>query len=287
VRLQLALGLGVLALGWGSSLAGLEPLRRSWFDLVWTGYVLAADALVWRRNGRSLLHGGGWRAAALCALSAPFWWAFEIANWRLENWRYVGETASTGLARLPFKTLSFALVLPALVISRDLLGTLVRLPDPPAVRLPAWTARAMVAAGLLAVPLLYAAPGVVFPLLWVAPFLVLDGVAALRGRPSALALLRAGRAAPLLAVALAGLGTGLLWELWNWHALPHWQYRIPHVGALAVFAMPVLGYLGYPPFALSADAVVRTVLGGRGGLAASPATELGVRGSQPAQSVTD
>ena len=123
--------------------------------------------------------------------------------------------------------------------------------------------------------------------MWVAPLLVLDGVADLRGRPNVFALLRAGRAAPVLLIAVAGLGTGLLWELWNWGAVPHWEYRIPYLGFLPLFEMPLLGYLGYPPFALLADAFWRAASGGRGGLHEDPVTDLGQRGSPVGHPVTN
>jgi hypothetical protein len=262
-------------LGWGSSLAGIDPIRGYWYDLVWSGYILAADAVVWARAGRSLLHGGGWRMAGLFALSAPFWWAFEIANWRLENWKYVGTSIYGGQAHVLLKTLSFVFVLPALASSRDLLRSFVRFPHPPAVPLPSWTAPALVAFGLLCVPLLYLFPNQAFPLVWVAPVFVLDGIADLRGKTSVLGLVRAGRAGPVLLLAAAGLGTGILWELWNWGAVPHWDYRIPYLSFLPVFEMPVVGYLGYPPFALAADAFWRTVSGGRGALTEEPVTDLG------------
>src|SRR4029453_13882511 len=113
-----------------------------WFDLVWAGFILAADAVVWARAGRSLLHGGGWRLLAMFALSAPFWWAFEVANWRLENWRYVGAHIFSGPAQMPLKTLSFLFVLPALAESRDLLRSFVRFPDLPAIPLPGFPAPA-------------------------------------------------------------------------------------------------------------------------------------------------
>jgi hypothetical protein len=244
--------------------------------------------VVWRRAGRSLLHGGGWRVVALFALSAPLWWAFEIANWRLENWKYVGTAIYGGQAHLLLKTLSFVFVLPALATSRDLLRSFVRFPHPPAIRLPSWTAAVLVAVGLVCVPLLYFFPGQAYPLVWVAPLLVLDGVADLRGRrPNVFALVREGRAGPVLLIAVAGLGTGILWELWNWGAVPHWDYRIPYLGFLPVFEMPILGFLGYPPFALVADAFVRTVLGGRGGLTEEPVTDLGQGGSRVAHPVTN
>jgi hypothetical protein len=287
VALQLAAGLAILGFGWGTSLAGVEPVRGYWFDFVWAGYILAADAVVWARAGRSLLHGGGWRVVALFALSAPLWWAFEIANWRLENWKYVGTAIYGGQAHVLLKTVSFVFVLPALATSRDLLRSFVRFPHPPAVRLPPWTSAALVAAGLVCVPLLYFLPDQAYPLVWVAPLLVLDGVADLRGRLNVFALVREGRAGPVLLIAVAGLGTGILWELWNWGAVPHWDYRIPYLGFLPVFEMPILGYLGYPPFALVADAFVRATLGGRGGLSEEPVTDPGQEGSRVAHPVTN
>jgi hypothetical protein len=287
VLAQLAAGLALCGFGWGVSLAGVEPFRGYWFDLVWTGFILAADAVVWARAGRSLIHGGGWRLVAMFALSAPFWWAFEVANWRLENWRYVGEHVFAGPARMPLKTLSFLFVLPALASSRDLLRSFVRFPHPPAVPLPSWTATALVVAGLVSVPLLYVFPDQAFPLVWLAPLTVLDAVAELRGRPSVIGLVRQGRAGPVVLLAVAGLGTGVLWELWNWGALPYWQYRIPYVGVLPVFEMPILGYLGYPPFILAADAFWRLFSGGAGGLTEGPVTDLGREGSGRPHPVTN
>jgi hypothetical protein len=287
VALQLATGLAVGGLGWGTSLAGVEPIRGYWFDFVWSGYILAADAVVWARAGRSLLHGGGWRLATMFALSAPLWWAYEVANWRLENWKYVGTAIYGTQAHVLLKTVSFVFVLPALAESRDLLRCFVRFPHLPPVPLPSWTAAAAVVVGLACLPLLYLFPDQAYPLVWAAPLLVLDGIADLRGRPNVLALLREGRAGRVLLVAAAGLGTGILWELWNWGAVPHWQYRIPYLGFLPLFEMPILGYLGYPPFALAADAFWRTVTGGRGGLTDEPVTDLGQRGSRVAHPVTN
>ena len=287
VAAQLAAGLAIIAFGWGVSLAEVEPFRGYWFDLVWSGFILAADAVVWARAGRSLLHGGGWRLLAMFALSAPFWWVFEIANWRLENWRYVGAHLFSGAAQAPLKTLSFLFVLPALAESRDLLRSFARFPHPPAIPLPSWTATALVVVGLVCVPLLYLFPDQTFPLVWPAPLGVLDGIAELRGRPSIIGLVRRGRAGPVLLLAVAGLGTGILWEMWNFGALPFWQYRIPYVGFWRVFEMPLLGYLGYPPFILAADAFWRLFSGGAGGLTEGPVTDLGREGPGRPHPVTN
>ena len=49
---------------------------------------------------------------------------------------------------------------------------------------------------------------------------------------------------------LAGLVCGLLWETWNFRSGAKWTYSIPFVGQFRIFEMPVLGFLGFIPFAL-------------------------------------
>ena len=47
-----------------------------------------------------------------------------------------------------------------------------------------------------------------------------------------------------------GLLCGLLWEFWNYWAAAKWTYTIPFLGNIKIFEMPVLGFLGFPPFAV-------------------------------------
>ena len=54
---------------------------------------------------------------------------------------------------------------------------------------------------------------------------------------------------------LSGALCGFLWELWNFRAGSKWIYTVPHVGFLKVFEMPLLGFLGFPPFALECYAM--------------------------------
>jgi len=61
-----------------------------------------------------------------------------------------------------------------------------------------------------------------------------------------------GRCYRLLA---SGLIAGLLWEFWNFWAVARWSYTVPFVGELKVFEMPILGFLGFPTFALEAFAL--------------------------------
>ena len=52
-----------------------------------------------------------------------------------------------------------------------------------------------------------------------------------------------------LSLLLAGIIMGFFWEFWNYWAVPKWTYDVPFVGFFKIFEMPILGYLGYFPFA--------------------------------------
>jgi hypothetical protein len=100
-------------------------------------------------------------------------------------------------------------------------------------------------------------PDVFFPLAWGCLVFLLEPWNRRHARRSILRDLEAGEAAPLLRVLLAGLVCGFLWELWNFWARTKWVYTVPGVGALKLFEMPLLGFLGFPPFAVECQSVVR------------------------------
>jgi hypothetical protein len=65
----------------------------------------------------------------------------------------------------------------------------------------------------------------------------------------------------VLALLAAGAVCGVLWEFWNYWAATRWTYTVPYLGDVKVFEMPVLGYLGFPPFALECWAMYHWVRG--------------------------
>ena len=54
---------------------------------------------------------------------------------------------------------------------------------------------------------------------------------------------------------LAGLICGVLWEFWNYWASTKWEYDVPYLGHIKLFEMPVLGFLGFMPFAVESYAI--------------------------------
>jgi hypothetical protein len=103
-------------------------------------------------------------------------------------------------------------------------------------------------------PLAVVSPWLV-PLVWIAYALLLEPVNYLRGAPSWLRALERGDASLVVSLLAGGLLCGLLWEFWNYWALTRWTYTVPYAGEVKLFEMPLLGYLGFPPFALECFAM--------------------------------
>ena len=113
-------------------------------------------------------------------------------------------------------------------------------------------------AGLFSVGI---APGVAFPLVWVAPPAILISLAALRGEPHTLSGIASGDWRAAVSSVLAALLCGVFWETWNFGSAAKWVYAIPYVDALHVFEMPLLGYAGYLPFGVLCAGVGDLVVG--------------------------
>ncbi len=88
-----------------------------------------------------------------------------------------------------------------------------------------------------------------YPLIWIAFFFILDPINYLHKQPSIIGHLKDRRLAVPLSLLLAGIILGFLWEFWNYWAVTKWYYNIPFLGFFKIFEMPVIGYLGYFPFA--------------------------------------
>jgi hypothetical protein len=253
-------GLALIALSWPIAWSGaLSPAwRGQTFTALWLGAILALNALAFRRAGRSLLtHRRRW-FLALFAISAGFWWLFEYLNQFVRNWHYAGAGAESDWEYLLRATLPFSTVLPAVASAWAWLRTNPRLDAlalPPA-RGHAALAWLALAAGALALAAIGLRPDLLFPLLWVAPFLVLAGLQQLLAGETLFSALARGDWRPILQPALAALVCGFFWELWNWGSLPKWHYAIPYVQRFPIFEMPLLGYAGYLPFGIECALVM-------------------------------
>lgn len=262
----------VFVVGTAGMLKGVEPFAGWYYCFAWWPFILGAESALHLRDGRSLLFDHPGRFLALLPLSATLWLVFEALNFRLGNWQYLNLPAGI-LPRWAGYLVSFATVLPAIFTTEALLEDL-GLFRTLAIRPLAWAGRArrpLFCLGLacLALPLLW--PRFFFPLVWGGFFLLLDPLNRDAGRPSILADLARGDARRPALLLAAGLVCGGLWELWNFWAASKWRYVIPLVGEPKLFEMPVLGFLGFPPFALECLAMTEAARGLAQGLYRLPA----------------
>ena len=265
-------GLGVIGAAEVLLFSG-EPTVARWFTpIVWTGYVLFIDAVTARFTGRSYLTTDRVEGLLVALTSIACWWLFELYNsprfWRggvhAEGlwWRYHGLEPNLFLRRVGYDW-AFATIFPAMFLTAATLrATVFRRARVRAWRPPPAALRFLVAIGAIGVvvPLVVVSTWLV-PLVWIGWVLMLEPLNYRRGRPSWLADLASGDASRLFGLLASGVVCGVLWELWNYWAATRWTYAVPYLGGIKVFEMPVLGYLGFPPFALEAYAMYHWLRG--------------------------
>ncbi len=248
-------GLGIIAVAEVLLFAEVRLVGFYFTPLVWTGYILAADAAVFSLRKRSLIRSEPDAFLWMAILSIFLWLIFEIYNRELLNWTYVGLPRGV-VARYLGYGWSFATIWPAVLETADLRMALGHSragtpPSPPAPRKTSvpWI---VIGAAMLIAPLLAPWPTKVymFGLVWLGFILLADAINYRGRRPSILGDLSVGYRARLRALLEAGLICGFLWEFWNYWALARWLYIFPIFENHTLFEMPVVGYLGFPPFAV-------------------------------------
>ena len=230
-----------------------------WFTpIVWTGYILFVDALVFKVKGSSLLVNERVELLIIVIISIACWWLFELYNaprfWRSDLelwWHYHNLTANPFVRRIGYDW-AFATIFPALFETAELFqATIFRRGPTVSIRFSKPVLYSLIvfgAAGAL-LPLVVISRWLA-PLVWLSFIFLLDPINHLRGQPSIAGDLAEGRWVRLLSLLAGGAVCGLLWEFWNYWALSKWTYTVPYFGNVKLFEMPLPGYLGFPPFAV-------------------------------------
>lgn len=249
--LALAAGLAVFGVASLGLTQGVEPFVTWYFSFAWWPAILAAQSSIKLKGGRATLWDDPRLFAQLPPLSLTVWLVFEAFNFRLGDWAYLNLPESLPLRWLGY-ALSFSSVLPALVTAADVLehlGLFAKVRSRPLVR-PQALYGALASAGVVCLVLPLAWPDFFFPLIWGGFVFLLEPWLHREGGDCLLSDLEAGRPRRPLVVAAAGLVTGFFWEMWNFRAGAKWVYDLPIQAGPKLFEMPLLGYLGFPAFAL-------------------------------------
>ncbi len=273
------IGLAII-LGGQALLAAGSSFMATWLTpVMWTGLILLLDGIVYRLSGRSWLMTRRREFPLLILASVAVWLIFEAYNLHLRNWRYEGLPDSSLVRDLGYFW-SFATIIPGVFEIVDLVQALIdRAVKPrnvPRSMVPAGPSWAWWLAGVAMITIPLALPAsaaaYLFGAVWIGFFLLLDPLNENLGLPSLRQQWRRGSRHKIWALLLGGLICGLVWETWNQQAVAaggaYWVYLIPkglRPFGLTYGQMPLLGLLGFPPFALELFAfyyIIRESLGG-------------------------
>lgn len=221
----------------------------------WWGYILTIDAWVFRREGVSLLSSRRRLFALQCILSVAFWCLFEAYNRVLPGWRYVNLDLRMNVRLLGY-ALSFATIIPGMFLTCELLQSyrLFTRVSGPQLR---WSIGALNFSLILGTLFCVVPPflpesvrGYTWALVWTGIVLLLEPFNYRRGVPSLFRDWEHGDFGRTLQLVIAGALCGILWEFWNMWAYTKWLYIFPVGQSVKFFEIPVIGFLGFLPFAL-------------------------------------
>jgi len=248
--------------------AQVEPFYSPIYCFLWWSYIFAVDFAVYGLRGNSLLRDQPREFLFLTIWSVPVWLLFEMANLRLHNWYYVMAPSAASWAMV-FLVLSFGTVLPGIFETMSLVLALMEKFVPGgkitgrAFAVSRWNVGLQLALGVVMLALMLVFPSVCFCLAWGFAFFLTDPICYWVWRKeknhvgrSLLGQLAAGDNTRLVALLVAGFICGGLWEAWNLGARTKWIYSVPFFDELKLGEMPVLGFGGFPPFALECYALV-------------------------------
>ena len=242
----------------------VEPFASLYFPFAWFGLILFLDALVFKFHKKSLLHNNRKKFIFLLVSSALFWWLFEALNMGIINWTYHGGMPHRSFfGMVVFRTISFSTVLPAVFEVAELLRVkkfFMKMQHPQKRKVPADILYGMIIIGIITLILPLVWPQYFFPLVWITFFFLFDPVNYMHGQHSIVGSVFQKKFALPLTLAVAGGICGFFWEFWNYWAVRKWVYHIPFVGFVKIFEMPLLGYLGYIPFAFELFAMYHLVI---------------------------
>jgi hypothetical protein len=250
--LQIAAAPLIWAAALAGALSGWEPFVSWLYFFAWWPLIFFLEGLLFLKQGKYWLLSRPREFLCLACWSVTVWLVFEAFNLVLQNWSYAGLLPHWWL-RWPGYVLAFATVLPGIFLTARLLA--------------AWGAwkgargrprtwshwqPLFLLLGLACLILPLTQPRYAFPLVWLAFIFLLDPINDLLTGKSLTRRGLEGERQEIFCLLAAGLICGVWWEMWNYPATAKWVYILPVLNFGKVFEMPLLGYLGFLPFALEA-----------------------------------
>lgn len=245
------LGLALLLIAEFLLFSGVEVVAAWFYFFAWWSYILIVDSLIYAIKKNSLIMNRRGEFFLMVFWSVLIWTFFEAANLVMENWYYSTVVPWLAVRWLGYG-IAYATVLPAIFETTELLEALGLFRKG---TVKPCTVTAALRAGFMAVGAffllaVFVYPRYCFPLIWGSFIFLLEPVNYRRGTKSLLRDWEKGSARKFYLLLTAGLICGILWEFWNFWATTKWIYTVPFFEELKLFEMPLVGFLGFPPFAV-------------------------------------
>ncbi len=228
----------------------VQPFALWYMSIIWIGYILFIDSIVYKLKKKSLLSSYTKEFAFMCILSIPFWLIFEFYRILTNSWIYVNYTLATEVASfltfIPSVLETFTLIIALGVFSNQKKQKT----DRPVSHIALFAS--MIVFGIAVSLIPFALPEIGFPFIVVGMLLLMDPLCRLVKAPSVAQKFSIGRKDVLYGLFLTGIIVGFLWEFWNFQAVPKWIYNISYLplSNVKLFELPIAGYLGYLPLAV-------------------------------------
>jgi hypothetical protein len=257
--------------------AKVEPFYSLIYCFLWWSYIFFADFVVFKLRGKSLLSDRRWEFVVLWFWSIPAWIIFEVFNRRMENWYYVMAPIDYFTCAI-YLIFAFGAVLPGVFETAEIIIGIIekvsangKISGPPFVA-DRRNVMVQMVIGAAMLVLLVIFPRSFFAFAWGFVFFMVDPLCYWLNRKepnhigrSLLGQLAAGDNTRFVALLLSGVICGGLWEGWNLGARTKWIYTVPFFDELKLGEMPILGFLGFPPFVLECYAMMNLLAWYRGG----------------------
>ncbi|MDI7261056.1 MAG: DUF4332 domain-containing protein [Thermodesulfobacteriota bacterium] len=229
----------------------VEPFYSWFYCFAWWSYILTVDGIIYYLKGNSLLASRTREFFLMIPWSIFIWLIFETANFSLENWYYINLPHST-LERWLGYAIAYGTVLPGIFETMELLEVLGLFKGSKIKKTVISSDRhtLLIMLGTISLVSSILIPQYFFPLIWIGFLFLLEPFNYRNGVKSLLRDLEEGNPRKTYLLLSAGLICGLLWEFWNFWARSKWIYTVPSLEEMKGFEMPLLGFLGFPPFAV-------------------------------------
>lgn len=240
---------------------GFHPMAIVFTPIMWTGFILFVDGWTWQRGGVSFFKNEKLQWPMMALISVLIWVMFEGFNFKVQAWEYFNRPEP--FIRNAIYIWAFATIIPAMLRTRSLFATFhfFDRTHPWNIKFtPFWLALSFViGVAFTFMPVMFDDywANFLIPFVWVGLIFLLEPINYRIGAPSIYRDLEEGKISFLWQILAAGFFCGLLWESWNEQAHGFngliWKYYLNPIYHtlsfnLQIGEMPLLGFLGYPPF---------------------------------------